>query len=195
MWEQSKAARRRYFDGAFHSLFFVGEGIDIGAGPDPLSRYVELFPAMASVKAWDLEDGDAQLMNGVAEASFDFVHSSHCLEHMHDPREALRNWLRILRPGGYLVVTVPDEDLYELGVWPSRFNSDHKCTFTIHKTKSWSPVSINILDLAKEFGDQIAVERIELIRDFFNESLAATYTDQTMGPNAECAIEFVWCKR
>ncbi len=66
---------------------------------------------------------------------------------MRDPAHALAGWWSLVRPGGYLVLIVPDEDLYEQGVFPSRFNSDHKFTFTIKKNKSWSPVSINVLDL------------------------------------------------
>jgi hypothetical protein len=34
-------------------------------------------------------------------------------------------------------------------VWPSYFNDDHKHTFTISKKQSWSPKSINVLDLVK----------------------------------------------
>jgi hypothetical protein len=45
---------------------------------------------------------------------------------MHDPEAALRQWWALVRPGGYLVVVVPHEDLYEQGMWPSAFNSDHK---------------------------------------------------------------------
>jgi hypothetical protein len=48
-----------------------------------------------------------------------------------------------------LFVVVPDEDLYEQGVFPSRFNDDHKATFTIAKAKSWSHKSINVLELAQ----------------------------------------------
>ena len=195
MWEQSKAARRRYFDGSFQSTYFVGHGIDIGSGNDPLGNYVQMFPAIESVIPWDMEDGDAQLMADIASESLDFVHSSHCLEHMRDPREALRNWLRILRPGGHLIITVPDEDLYELGNWPSRFNPDHKWTFTIYKNGSWSPKSINMLDLIREFGSQIAVERLTLLRDFFDLDIALQGVDQTLGPVAECSIEFVCCRR
>jgi len=195
MWEQSKAARRRYFDGSFHSTYFVGQGIDVGSGDDPLESYVQMFPAIESVRAWDVIDGDAQLMTEIDDESLDFVHSSHCLEHMRDPREALQNWLRILRPGGNLIITVPDEDLYELGTWPSRFNPDHKWTFTIYKPRSWSPKSINVIDLIREFGSRIAVERLVLLRDFFREELAAQGIDQTLGAVAECSIEFVWCKR
>lgn len=126
MWEQSKAARRRFSEGAFHTRYFVGEGIDIGGKPDPLGQYIEIFPLLMRVQTWDLEQGDAQFMQGVPDDHFDFVHSSHCLEHMHDARVALGNWARIVKPGGYLIVTVPDEDLYEHGHWPSRYNPDHK---------------------------------------------------------------------
>ena len=58
-------------------------------------------------------DQAAELMASVADNTYDFVHSSHCLEHMRDPARAMHNWLRILKPGGHLVCLVPDEDLYE----------------------------------------------------------------------------------
>jgi SAM-dependent methyltransferase len=68
---------------------------------------------------------------------------------MFDPESALKEWWRLLKSGGHLILVVPDEDLYEQGYWPSRFNSDHKFTFTIKNGKSWSPVSFNILNLVK----------------------------------------------
>ena len=112
MWEQSKAAKRRFSDGAFHTRYFVGEGIDIGGAPDPLGQYLAIFPRLNRVQTWDLEQGDAQFMRDVPDGRFDFVHSSHTLEHMQDARVALGNWARIVKPGGYLVIIVPDEDLY-----------------------------------------------------------------------------------
>ena len=195
MREQSKAAKRRFYDGAFLSRYFVGRGVDVGGRPDPLSDYIGIFPRMESVRVWDLEDGDAQYMAGVADGHYDFLHSSHCLEHMVDVKEALRNWIRVVRPGGHLIITIPDEDLYEQGVWPSRFNGDHKWTFTIHKRGSWSPRSINVLDLAIAFSDQVEVERIQLQKDFFREQLSLLNVDQTGGPVAESAIEVVLRKR
>jgi ubiquinone/menaquinone biosynthesis C-methylase UbiE len=194
MWEQSKAAKRRFNDGLFHSRYFVGHGIDIGGKPDPLAQYVGVFPLMQQVDTWDLENGDAQLMPGVAEGSFDFVHSSHCLEHMQDVRAALDNWTRILKPGGYLIVTVPDEDLYERGQWPSRYNPDHKWSFTICKPSSKLPRSINVVDLVIEFVDNLELERLFLVQDFFRPSLPAEI-DQSMTPVAECCIEIIWRKR
>ena len=144
MKECSKSITRRLASPNFLRRYFVGEGLDIGGRPDPLSLYVELFPLMRTARTWDLEDGDAQFLDGVEDQTYDFVHSSHCLEHMRDPHEGLRNWFRVLRPGGHLVVTAPDEDLYEQGAFPSTFNRDHKWTFTIHKPSSWSPKSVNI---------------------------------------------------
>jgi SAM-dependent methyltransferase len=194
MWEQSKAARRRYFDGAFHSRYLVGRGIDIGGKPDPLSQYIGIFPRMTQVAVWDIENGDAQYMQGVPDGSLDFVHSSHCLEHMVDPKVALKNWLRILRPGGFLIVTIPDEDLYEQGIWPSRFNTDHKWSFALYKRQSAMPRSINVVDLLTQFADHVSCERMMLVNDFFRPELRARNVDQTLTPVAECAIEFVWRK-
>ena len=125
---------------ALERSILSGKGIDIGCGPDPLS---------AEVKAFDLKDGDANEITKYVDGVFDFVYSSHCLEHMREPTKAIQEWWKLVKPGGHLFILVPDEDLYEQGVFPSRFNSDHKATFTISKSHSWSPVSINVLDLVK----------------------------------------------
>ncbi len=193
MKECSKSIPRRLVDSNFLRRYFVGDGLDIGGKPDPLSLYQELFPLMSRVRTWDWEDGDAQFLASVADGSLDFVHSSHCLEHLVDPAEGLSNWFRVVREGGYVVITVPDEDLYEQGVFPSTFNRDHKWTFTIFKTKSWSNRSLNLLDIVRELGPAAEVVKIE--------QLSATYRfelprfDQTLTPVGECGIEFVIRKR
>ena len=193
--EQSKAAKRRFDQGAFHSRYFVGHGIDIGGKPDPLGRYAGMFAQMQSVRTWDLEDGDAQHMAGVLDDTYDFLHSSHCLEHMIDAREALANWIRIVKPGGYLVVTVPDEDLYEQGRWPSAFNPNHKWSFTIYKRESNMPQSVNVLELLMDVGALVDIEKIELQRDFYPETLPEELADHTKSPVVESSIEFVLRKR
>jgi SAM-dependent methyltransferase len=187
--ECSKAIPRRLRDSNFTRFYFRGEGIDVGGKPDPLALYAELFPGIKSIRTWDLEDGDAQFMAGVQDDAFDFVHSSHCLEHLRDPEEGLKNWLRILKPGGYMVVMVPDEDLYEQGVFPSTFNADHKATYTIFKKHSWSTRSKNLLDLFRSLGRETRVEKIELLTGTYRFDLPRY--DQTLTPIGECGIEFV----
>ena len=123
----------------FERSILTGKGIDIGCGADPITEDVHRF---------DIEDGDANHITQYVKEQFDFVYASHCLEHMHNPCEAILEWWKLVRVGGHLFFIVPDEDLYEQGVFPGRFNSDHKATFTISKHKSWSPVSTNVLDLA-----------------------------------------------
>lgn len=189
MHEASKALMRRLHDNRFSTRYFVGNGIDIGCGPDSVAQYVEQFPLMRGVKSWDLPDGDAQLLATIADNSLDFVHSSHCLEHMRDPKEALHHWLRVLKPGGHMVILIPDEDLYEQGIFPSTNNSDHKWTFTTHKNKSWSSKSVNVFDLLGQFSDIAQTIKVELLDATFRYNLHRF--DQTLTPVGECAIEFV----
>ena len=189
MKECSKSIPRRLSDSNFLRKFLVGDGIDIGGRPDPLALYREFFPLLASVRTWDIEDGDAQYLAGEADESYDFVHSSHCLEHLGDPREALENWLRVLKPGGHLVVTVPDEDLYEQGEFPSSFNSDHRWTFTIGKAHSWSNRSVNLIDLLREFMEEASIERLERLTSTYRFELPRY--DQTLTPVGEAGIECV----
>ena len=135
MKECSKSIMRRLSDPNFAARYFCGNGIDIGGAPDPIGVYRELFPRMGQVRVWDLQDGDAQFMEGVEDESYDFIHSSHCLEHLNEPSEGLANWFRILKPEGHMIITVPDEDMYEQGIFPSTYNNDHKWTFTVFKNE------------------------------------------------------------
>jgi SAM-dependent methyltransferase len=193
MKECSKSIQRRLADSNFIRKYFVGEGIDIGGKPDPLLLHSEFFPLMQGVKTWDWEDGDAQYLKGLGDCSLDFVHSSHCLEHLVDPFEGLRNWFRVVKEDGYLVVTVPDEDLYEQGVFPSTFNRDHKWTFTIYKNSSWSEKSLNILDLVREIGPCAELIKVEQLSSSYRFKLPRF--DQTLTPVGECGIEFIIRKR
>jgi SAM-dependent methyltransferase len=190
MNECSKAVARRLHDARFATRWFVGDGIDVGAGGDSLGNYREMYPGMRSCRAWDLPDGDAQTLDGVADESLDFVHSSHCLEHMREPAVALGHWTRVLKPGGHLVIIVPDEDLYEQGVFPSTFNTDHKWTFTIAKLASWSPRSLNVTDLLNGISDRVQPIKVELL-DASYRWAGVPRMDQTLTPVAESAIEIV----
>lgn len=191
--EIAKQMLRRGNDQRFFTRWISGEGIDISTEHGSLSGLSSFFPLVKSVRDWQPSDGDAMLMGGVADSAYDFVHSSHCLAHVDDPLQALQNWIRVCKPGGHLIITAPDEDLYEQGVWPSTFNAGHKWSFTIHKPASWSPRSISLMKLLIHFQDEVEILKIEKLDSAFNYALARY--DQSSYGLAESAIEVVLKKR
>ena len=137
--ETSKCRAWRQQQGHF-DRYLRGDGIDIGCGDDSL-----IIPS-GTVRPWDRQDGDAQYLASVPDATFDFVYSSHCLEHMVEVPVSIANWRRVLKPGGFLYVVVPDYVLYEKATWPSRYNTDHKHTFStdlsraiVGRQNHWTP--------------------------------------------------------
>ncbi|MBM2840589.1 MAG: Methylase involved in ubiquinone/menaquinone biosynthesis [Bacteroidetes bacterium] len=134
--ETSKAKGRRLREG-FFERFCSGKGIDIGYGGDPLKDDCDV---------WEAEHGDAQFLPGVEDNSYDFVYSSHTLEHMRDAAVALQNWWRVVRPGGFLILYVPDRDLYEKKTTlPSKWNPDHKTFFLLDRDEK--PDTVGLLPM------------------------------------------------
>ena len=193
MRETSKAIQRRIHDPNFANRYFTGLGLDILGGADPLGLYNELFPNLKSVRAWTPEDGDAQTLPDVKDASFDFVHCVQAIARMENPQIALAHWFRVLKPGGHLIITAPDEDLYEQGQFPSTFAPGHLWSFTIHKAKSWSARSVNLLDALVRLGPASEIVKVELLNATYRYRLPRF--DQTLTPTGECAIEAVVRKR
>jgi SAM-dependent methyltransferase len=153
----------------FARRYFSGSVLDIGCGPDLVVPHARPF---------DVEHGDANCISRhLPNSQFDCVHSSHCLEHMRDPAAALAEWWSLVRPGGYLITVVPDEDLYEQGYWPSLFNGDHKWTFSVGKAESWSPVSrdVCILIAALAGAEVLSVERQDQHYDYRLQSKGQRY--------------------
>lgn len=185
MDEQSKSLARRRLDPRYENRWLVGRGIDVGCGEDPLK--MSDWKNVSEVVPYDVIYGnkDGMFLPEIEDEEFDFVHSAHCLEHLLNPRAALVNWVRVLKPGGFIVCTIPDELLYEQGVWPSRFNSDHKKSFTLREMP-FIPESINVVHLLWKV--QVDVELITLLTDGWKKEDFGK--DQTLG-SAECAIEFV----
>ena len=133
----------------FLAKYFNGKVLDIGCGKDIVCPNAQPF---------DLEHGNAQRISDYLPAqTYDTVHSSHCLEHMTDPEAALSQWWSLVKPGGHLILVVPDEDLYEQGIWPSRFNSDHKATFRTNRETKFSPVSYDIKALVNKLPQSATV--------------------------------------
>ena len=189
--ELTKSLSRRLRDPLFMRRVFQGTAIDIGAGPDGLSHWAYMLPGLKGVRDWDWEDGNAEYMAGVEE-EYDLVHSSHCLEHMVAPVATLRRWWQLVRPGGYLVILVPDEAMYEQGVWPSTFNTDHKWSFTL-LTRGVLPKTLNMADLVRQLGPDADCIKMERLTAGFKDD--APRQDQTAVWLVEAAIETVIRKK
>lgn len=146
MSETSKAFSRRSSERWF-DRYTQGLGIDIGAGNDPL------ITPHSVPRRWDKVDGDAMLMEGVPDASYDFVYSSHCLEHVTHAHVAIRNWYRILKPGGNLLLSIPHRDLYEKKpTLPSNWNFEHNTMWLMDRLEP--PNTFGILPIIRqELGD------------------------------------------
>lgn len=113
----------KYYPNFVHHLYDK-DVIDVGCGPDPLP-----YKYAKSLRTWDLPDGDAQYLDGIPDESFDVVWASHVLEHMVDVPTTISHWMRVLRPGGEMMIFVPNFVYYEKCRFPSQFNGDHKQTF------------------------------------------------------------------
>lgn len=124
--ETTKARSRRIREG-FFTKYCDGNGLDIGYGGDLLSE---------NCRGYDYEHGNAQTLRNIRDSQFNFVYSSHTLEHMEKPSIALKNWWRVLKKGGYLILYIPHRDLYEKkNELPSRWSKDHKHFFVIDKNQ------------------------------------------------------------
>jgi len=148
----SSSCRERRRREGFFDKYCQGKGIDIGYGGDPVTP---------DVRGWDVEDGDAHQMDGVQDESYDFVYSSQSLEHMDNPEMALRRWWRVVKPGGYLIINVPDRDLFEKKkTLPSRFSDDHKHYFLLEHDDP--PDTIGLVPLIKRTctGAEIVEARV-----------------------------------
>lgn len=106
--------------------FIRGNGIEIGALHMPLGvprsarvKYVDRFSIEELRRHYpELRDkelvkvdivADGETLEGVGDATQDFVIANHFIEHCQNPIAALINMFRVLKPGGVLYLAIPDK--------------------------------------------------------------------------------------
>ncbi|HCB62183.1 MAG: hypothetical protein A2W93_10750 [Bacteroidetes bacterium GWF2_43_63] len=53
---------------------------------------------------------EATDLSGISDCTYDFVISSHCLEHIANPMKALEEWLRVIKHDGHFLIAVPNKE-------------------------------------------------------------------------------------
>lgn len=105
--------------------YIVGSGVEIGALAFPWDnpngaaiKYIDRYPRLELVAQYPEHDpakiievdivDDGSKICSVGDLTQDFVVNSHVLEHVEDPIRTLRHWLRVLIPGGHLLMAIPE---------------------------------------------------------------------------------------
>lgn len=107
-------------------IYLRGSGLEIGALHNPLQvppsvkvRYVDRlstpdlrvqYPELASKELVNVDVvDDGERLSTVPDVSQDFLIANQVLEHCQNPLFTLEQWLRVLKPGGILFLTLPDK--------------------------------------------------------------------------------------
>lgn len=107
------------------SRFCEGAGVDIASQGAPVVPWAISFdlpePLFFRYSGGRPPRGPIHLRGDAAQLPFDsgsldFVYSSHLLEDYTDWLPLLREWVRVLRPGGNLIILLPDAELWEAAV-------------------------------------------------------------------------------
>ncbi len=109
-----------------------GYGLDIGPGGDPITNHavrVDLESPYSSVGELPVQlGGDATDLKWFKDGVLDFVYSSHVLEDFVETELVLKEWLRVIKVGGLLVLYCPDEQVYRTHCRKTAqtYNTQHK---------------------------------------------------------------------
>lgn len=132
-WTQAEAAASSggSSSSAIHDLFLEaleerdarGRVLDFGAGLGALSARLVTTARFTSVTAIDLVvypgrsaagirwvRADLNRSLAIRDGAFDVIVAAEVIEHLENPRALAREWARVLRPGGLLLLSTPNQE-------------------------------------------------------------------------------------
>jgi ADP-heptose:LPS heptosyltransferase len=115
--------------------YLRGTVLDLGCGPRKVLPHVLGVDSCADTELFgikirpDIKVADCADLSDFGSATCDSIFSSHLLEHIVDTEAALREWWRVLKKDGYLVLYLPHRDHYPRIGTPGS-NPDHKHDFS-----------------------------------------------------------------
>ena len=96
--------------------FCTGYGLDLGFGGDAITTHairMDMPRPYTHVGEMPVQlGGDARSLYWFRDGVLDFVYSSHLLEDFTDTESVLREWLRVIKAGGRLILYCPDEQAF-----------------------------------------------------------------------------------
>lgn len=127
--ESRKTYDTKVLEGFWDAYMDGPNVLDIGFSSYGDPRVVPITPTAIGVDI-DYPGYDGRTLP-FKDGSQDTVYSSHCLEHIPDAINAIRDWHRVTKTGGYIVIAVPSRDLYERSKkLPSLWNQEHLRLYT-----------------------------------------------------------------
>lgn len=135
-----------------------GKGLDLGCGPyKTFPHFIGVDNGNHAQFGWNIKPDvfveTCEKLDIFASQSMDFVFSSHLIEHIENYAGALKEWHRVLRIGGYLILYVPDEDEYPK-VGQEGANPDHKWNVNYDKVVEAMPAGWDLVDFQKRNEEQ-----------------------------------------
>ena len=135
----SKIMRKRISDFAYIKQLFISKsGLEVG-GPSKIFRNNRLLPLYKIVKELDgcnfsnttiwegnIEGGknynfyknkkgvqyisEATDLSLIPNSKYDFIISAHCLEHVANPLKAIKEWIRVIKKDGLVLLVLPNKE-------------------------------------------------------------------------------------
>ncbi len=133
---KSKEAKKRISNYSFYQVLFNNKcGLEIGGPSEFFKLKIPIYKKLKSLdgvnfnsstvwegklvagktfKYWKQKKGnqfiyDAVNLEGIESNKYDFVLSCNNLEHIANPLKALAEWLRLLKPGGLILLVLPNK--------------------------------------------------------------------------------------
>src|SRR3954447_16870722 len=135
-----------------------GSLLDIPAGEGALAarlidagfdvRCCDLYPEIFQLDGVDIHQGNLDAELPFSDQSFDYVTCLEGLEHIENPQQAMREFARVLKPGGHLIVSVPNI-----------LNVEERLKWLLHGyTSHFKPISQAASErLRNEYGGRVEI--------------------------------------
>lgn len=140
--------------------WFYGRGADIGCGARSLLKDIVRVDIDENVKPDVLASGDNLPFK---DGEFDFICSIHSFEHFEDQVKTLKEWLRVLKPGGIIGIVHPDLDFTKKqkpasdnpGLSGNKYNRhyhEHNHASFLKQLAAWSDLPFELVDTGVACG-------------------------------------------